>query len=195
MPRGYRATSRRRLIVHRGIPTLAHGEGSVLDAAQAALLEPSSHAAIYEVVERLARPGKSPVLLNHVMIRGSYDEHVVIFDVKEVDADVVRTLRKWTQTISKAAPSVKHAWIYHDPAATNFFIEQERPPHGYVGKKLVGSAAWIQTVNDIAYQVGVFSFSQINLAMVPQLIDAVKRFHAIEYQLNEETIAFDTWTR
>lgn len=175
MPRAYRATSRRHVIMHRGSAALAHGEGSLLDATQAALLEPESHARIYDVVARLVRPAKPPLMLNNVIIRGSYEELVVIFDVREVDADVVRTLRKWTKTISTSVPELKHAWIYHDPSNTNFFIEQERPPHGHMSKKIVGSAAWIQNVNNIDYQIGVLSFTQINLAMIPTLIDVVRR--------------------
>ncbi len=175
MPRGYRSTSRRHVIMHRGSAALAHGEGSLLDATQAALLEPESHARIYDVIARLVRPSKPPLMLNHVIIRGSYEELVIIFDVREVDADVVRTLRKWTKTINTHVPELKHAWIYHDPSNTNFFIEQERLPHGNMTKKLVGSAAWIQNVNNIDYQIGVFSFTQVNLAMIPTLIDVVRR--------------------
>lgn len=174
-PRGYRATSRRRVLMHRGSASLAHGDGSVLDAEQAALLEPTSHAQIYEVVQRLVRPSKPPLNINNVIIRGSYDEHVIIFDVREIDADVVRTLKKWTKTISTHVPSLKHAWIFHDPSGTNFFLEQERLPRDAVTKKLLGAAAWIQKVNALDYQIGVFSFTQINLAMTPSLIETVKR--------------------
>jgi len=179
MPRAYRATSRRHVIMHRGSAALAHGEGSLQDAAQAALLEPEAHARIYDVIARLVRPAKPPLMLNNVIIRGSYEEFVVVFDVREVDADVVRTLKKWTRTIATHVPEVKHAWIYHDPSNTNFFIEQERPPHGHMAKKIIGSAAWIQSVNDIAYQIGVLSYTQINLAMIPTLIDVVRRVRGV----------------
>jgi tRNA/tmRNA/rRNA uracil-C5-methylase (TrmA/RlmC/RlmD family) len=172
-PRGYRTTSRRR-IGGKGRPTLEHGDGS--DARGASPLEPEEHGRIYATIERLLGAASPFTVraLNHVILRGTYDEHVLIVNVRELDASVVRTVRRLAEQVRTAHPTVLHAWIYHDPKGSRYYLDLERPATGVGAKKLFGAAAWRQDVGGVSYQVGVFSFSQVNLAMTLPLVETVR---------------------
>lgn len=175
MPRGYRTTSRRRVEFGRGQVRLLHGDGS--DAYGASPLEPISHAEIYVTVEKLL-DGLTPMVsgaVNHVILRGTYEEFVLIINVRGLDARIVRSLRTLAERVAKAHPSVKHAWIYHDPKGSRYYLDLERPASGVGAKKLFGASAWLQTIGDITYQVGVFSFTQVNLAMTERLVETVRQ--------------------
>jgi len=191
LPRGYRTTSRRRAEFPRGGARLVHGgggevrraggrearHGSRAEVSRGSPLEPALHAAVYATIERLLG-AMTPALahaVNHVILRGTYEELVLILNVRDLDARIVRSLRTLAERVAEAHTAVRHAWIYHDPKGSRYYLELERPASGVGAKKLFGAAAWKQTVGEVNHQVGVFSFSQVNLAMVPALIGAVKR--------------------
>ncbi len=175
MPRAYRTTSRRRTDFWRGRARLVHGGGG--QARAESPLEPAIHGEVYASIERLLG-AMTPALaqaLNHVILRGTYEQLVLILNVRALDARIVRSLRTLAERIAERHPVVQHAWIYHDPKGSRYYLELERPASGVGAKKLFGAAAWRQQIGDISHQVGVFAFSQVNLAMVPLLIETVKR--------------------
>ncbi len=188
--RSYRTTSRRRISINRGHLLLTHGDGN--NPGQASLLEPPHHARIYTLLEKLLQEIHPQVkeIINHVIIRGTYDEFVVIVNVKGMDAYIVRTIRKVCEQVQASIPEVQHAWMYHDPKGSRFYLELERPATGVNAKKLFGHAAWRQVIDDITYQVGVFSFSQINLAMMSQLVGVVAQ-HA---QVTADDVLYDLYS-
>lgn len=173
LTRGYRTTTRRRIGTWDGKVLLTHGDGT--PSTEASPLEPALHAEIYARLEQLiARQHRSVVeALNHVILRGTYDELALIVNVREMDAKLVRSVRKISEAITEQFPSIAHVWMYNDPKGSRYYLDIERPATGVGAKKLRGAAAWMQTVGEVAYQVGVFSFSQINLAMLPQLVATV----------------------
>lgn len=190
LARGYRTTTRRRVGVWDGKILLTHGDGTPSTAASP--LEPPLHAEIYARLEQLiARQHKSVVeALNHVILRGTYDEQALIVNVRDMDAKLVRSVRKIGESICEQFPTVAHVWMYNDPKGSRYYLDIERPATGVGAKKLRGAAAWLQTVGDVTYQVGVFSFSQINLAMLTKLVAAVAE-HA---ECNAEDVLFDLYS-
>jgi len=189
LPRGYRTTSRRRAEFSRGRARLAHGGGG--DARTASPLEPAAHGAVYATVERLLA-AMTPAIahaVNHVILRGSYEQLVLILNVRALDARIVRSVRTLAERVAERHPAVQHAWIYHDPTGSRYYLELERPVSGVGAKKLFGAAAWRQQVGDVSHQVGVFSFTQVNLAMAPLLVDTVKR-HA---QVARDDVLWDLY--
>ncbi|MFM8770990.1 MAG: hypothetical protein ACKOE4_03055, partial [Candidatus Kapaibacterium sp.] len=169
---------------------LTHGDGTPSTAASP--LEPKLHAEIYEILEKLiAKQHRSVVeALNHVVLRGTYEELVLIVNVREMDAKLVRSVRKISEAICEAFPSIAHVWMYNDPKGSRYYLDIERPATGVGAKKIHGAAAWVQSVGEISYQVGVFSFSQINLAMLPQLVKTV----ADHAQCGADDVLFDLYS-
>ncbi len=190
MPRRYRTTSRRRLGVWDDKVLLTHGDGT--PSREPSPLEPDRHGAIYARLEALLARQHSSIIeaVSHVILRGTYDEHVLIVNVRELDARIVRTIRKVCDTLCEEFPALQHVWIYHDPKGSRYYLDIERPATGVGSKKLRGAAAWKQDVDTVAYQVGVFSFSQINLAMLPDLVRTV----ADHAQVQPEDVLFDLYS-
>ena len=185
-PRHYRTTSRRRVAIIRGRPMLAHGDGRVEDLDRASTLEPDSHHKVYATItaeldrmralpKKRTDSGDVKFFLNHVIVRGTDEELVVIFNVRLLDASLVRLLRGWTVALRRAIPAVAHVWIYNDPSGSRYYLEQDRPPGEVGAKKLHGAAATTLNIHGVIYQVGVFSFSQVNRAMMPELVQTVRR--------------------
>lgn len=175
MPRAYRTTSRRRVWHERKTVRLVHGDGSTADAALSNALEPKSHLDAYGAIERHLNNVMSPLgsAMNHVIVRGTYEEHVLILNVRHLDAEVIRAARRCITAAQVACPIITSAWLYVDPSASRYYFEQERPLHGLATKKVLGNAAYNITSQGVTYQVGCFSFSQINLAMVPIFVSKV----------------------
>ena len=179
-PRHYRSTSRRR-IWHEGKRfSFVHGDGTRISARSA--LEQQEHVQIYDSVgESLARlDSKLRAVFHHIVVRGTYSEFALIITTEHLDADVVRACRQIALKAQKQIPQLKHAWIYVDERRSRYYLDLERPIHGIGAKKLFGAAAWKQTIENIEYQVGVFSFSQINLAMLPQFVNTMRKEAAVE---------------
>ena len=175
MPRGYRTTSRRRVWRDRRGVRLVHGD--VNESAMADALEPAAHLRVYERLAPFLRSTKDPLVdvLNHVIVRGTYDEHVLILNVRELSAEIIRSARAWTRAVTKEVPSVHASWLYVDPKGSRYYLDTDRPLRGVSEKKVTGERAWRQSIGDAQYQVGVFSFTQVNLAMAHVLVDVVKR--------------------
>ena len=190
LARGYRTTTRRRVGIWDGKILLTHGDGTPSTAASP--LEPPLHAEIYVRLEQLiARQHRGVVeALNHVILRGTYDEQALIVNVRDMDAKLVRSVRKIGESICEQFPSVAHVWMYNDPKGSRYYLDIERPATGVGAKKLRGAAAWLQSVGNVTYQVGVFSFSQINLSMLPQLVGVV----ADHAQCRAEDVLFDLYS-
>ena len=121
-PRNYRTTSRRRLNVYRGKAALVHGDGTSADFPSP--LEHATHTAIYASISSMIQT-MDPIVreaLNHIIVRGTYDEQALILTVDHLDAAVVRTCRTLATRVKKAVPSLEHAWIYVDPKRSRFYI-------------------------------------------------------------------------
>jgi len=176
MPRAYRTTSRRRVWHEGRAVRLVHGDGSSADAALLSIaLEPKTHLDAYGAIERHINNTKSPLgqAMNHVIVRGTYEEHVLILNVRHLDADVIRAARRCITAAQVACPIITSAWLYVDPSSSRYYFEQERPLHGLATKKILGNAAYNINSQGVIYQVGCFSFSQINLSMVPVFVSKV----------------------
>jgi tRNA/tmRNA/rRNA uracil-C5-methylase (TrmA/RlmC/RlmD family) len=172
LPRAYRTTTRRRIIVNKQSVRLVHGDGA---DGLVSPLEPAAHGEIYRAALAVLSEPRLPLKMvaNHLIVRGTYDEHVLILNVRHVDADVVRSARLLVKKVIEKVPSVKSAWLYIDPSGSRYYLEMDRPLQGMGAKKLHGDSAWRQTINERQYQIGVFSFTQVNLAMLPSLVSTV----------------------
>jgi len=188
-PRHYRTTSRRRLRINRGKASLVHGDGTPAEGESP--LEHASHAKIYSSINNLLHTldKYDREALNHIVVRGTYEEQALILTVDKIDAAIVRMCRSLALRVQKSVPSMQSAWMYVDPKRSRFYLELERPVAGVSSKKLFGAAAWKQQIGNVDYQVGLFSFSQINLAMLPKLVEVVKKQAAV----NENNILFDLY--
>lgn len=177
LPRGYRTTSKRRAVAVRGtlaltFPGMPRAAGGAI--APSALDRPE-HLAVYDLLlARLARPAAEPLaaVLTHAVVRGQGDRLAVILDVQELSAPVVRVAKRLADELAESALGVRAASLYLDPTGSDYYLEARRP-EGVGEKQLFGPATLDVEVAGVRLRHGLTSFSQVNAAMVPLLVERV----------------------
>ena len=130
MPRGYRTTSKRRVYMQ---------PGNLQFDRQESMLEPEEHNKIYDFLfEKLITPAYKPLAyaLNWIIIRGTYQYRVVIFNIKKIDASIVRKLKLISDALKESPLHVTAAHAYVDTTESDYYLESKRPTEGLNFKQL-----------------------------------------------------------
>lgn len=172
MPRKYRTTTKRRVhISQRGI-LLSSDESQRTD--KPSLLEPDSHAGIYRIIaEMLNTPlnkhiGKS---LNFVIIRGDYEFHTVIFNIKKINADIVKGYTRMAERLKEHAPKLNGAYLFHDPDGSKYYLNASADVDGLRLKRLFGNRMLSLRAGGIIYKYSPDGFSQVNLSICDAMLE------------------------
>jgi tRNA/tmRNA/rRNA uracil-C5-methylase (TrmA/RlmC/RlmD family) len=148
---------------------------------RASELDPKWHTELYRT---LATAAKDLDMLRSatkfVVVRGTETQKVVLMTVAGLDSDIVRQARRLGERLQEKDPAVTSFWLYVDPTDGSYYLERERPIQGVAEKKIFGHRAWLDEINGVRYQVGVFSFSQINRPMVPLFVERIVGAAALE---------------
>ena len=181
LPRHYRTTSKRRIEVHQGRVT-AELDNIELEAlpeqSHLALLEPEAHRQIYALLlSYLEKPAYREFAkhVNFLIIRGSYDEQSVIFNVDQFDAEVVRKGKLLAAHLQESPLSILSAYMFLDPSRSDYYLESRRPDEHVIFKKLFGPESLSIEIEGRRFHYEPTGFSQINLAMVPELVRVVRQ--------------------
>jgi tRNA/tmRNA/rRNA uracil-C5-methylase (TrmA/RlmC/RlmD family) len=177
LPRHYRTTSKRR------VPDADTGDrrGSksrriFSEGDDAALLEPREHASIFAAVgDRLRLPEFEPLArsLNFVIIRGTYEEFQVIFNLHAMNREVNRLLLKAVTALRELEANVISAFLYLDPSRSPYYLETDRPRGPFPIKKLFGPECFRLRLGDLTFTVPPLAFSQVNESLLPLLLGNV----------------------
>lgn len=176
--RHYRTTSKRRIRlvdsrvyfgfdeqVHRNAPLVAES-----------VLEPLEHGGIYRFLhEKISAPPYRHLArhLNYLIIRGTYAEFCVIFNVDDLDAGIVRKIKLLAGHLQTAMPAVTSALVYHDPLRSRYYFEQFAPETAMRIKHLYGRETLMTTFGGRRYVYAPAVFSQVNESMLPVMGDVV----------------------
>ena len=143
-PRHYRTTSKRRAAWRRGSLFL-HMEGTKPGEQQQPFLgsplEPESHGRIYRFLRaKISEPPFRMVAghLNHLIIRGSYAEQAVIFNVDTLNGPLVRKLKLLAGHLQNLEEPIAAAFAYPDPSASPYYLEALQSPELPRIKRLFG---------------------------------------------------------
>ncbi len=180
LPRGYRTTSRRKAELRGGSLHLCFGDKTPLPQHEPFLpspLEPEEHAGIYRFLQKkLSEPAFRLVAahLNYLIIRGSYAEPAVIFNVDKMDGPMVRKLKLVAGHLQKLVIPVAAAFVFFDPSRSDYYLESRRPDDTLHFKKLFGNERLAVAFEGCRYLFHPTSFSQVNAAMVPVLLQQAR---------------------
>jgi len=180
MPRHYRTTSKRRIIVHQGRITaeLDNIELEPLpEQSHLTQLEPEAHRQIYDLLlGYLEKPAYREFAkhVNFLIIRGTYAEHSVIFNVDQFDAEVVRKGKLLAVHLQESPIPILSAYMFLDPSRSDYYLESRRPDEHVIFKKLFGPESLSIEVEGRRFHYEPTGFSQVNLAMVPELVRVVR---------------------
>lgn len=174
MPRNYRTTSKRRIEMN---------PGDLRFNAYDSILEPEEHNAIYRLLfEKLITPAYKPLAyaLNWIIIRGTYKYRVVIFNVKKMDANIVRKLKQISEVLKQSPFHVTAAHAYLDTTESDYYLESKRPTDGLGFKQLFGPRELSLDLGHFRLKYPVTGFSQINESQIHNLIKAAGRLLGLE---------------
>jgi tRNA/tmRNA/rRNA uracil-C5-methylase (TrmA/RlmC/RlmD family) len=172
MPRKYRTTTKRRVhISQRGI-LLSSDESQRTD--KPSLLEPDSHAGIFRIIaEMLNTPLNKHIAksLNFVIIRGDYESHTVIFNIKKINADIVKGYTRMAERLKEHAPKLNGAYLFHDPDGSKYYLNASADVDGLRLKRLFGNRMLSLRAGGIIYKYSPDGFSQVNLSICDAMLE------------------------
>jgi len=178
LPRHYRTTSKRRVLA--GAPRRRPGNiapcGILRAEPGAELLEPRGHREIFAALEaQLADAGFAPLAraLNFIIVRGSYEEFAVLFNLAEMDRGLHRLVCKATKALLTRVPGVVSAFLFLDPGRSPYYLESDRPRGSFSLKRLFGPDRFRLRLPSGVFSVPPDSFSQVNESILPALLERV----------------------
>lgn len=172
MPRHYRTTTKRRARFSSNRLELTADESAA--GPEKSLLEPEAHGIIYDVLLNMLNENINRSVarcLNFLIIRGSYTEFAIIFNVSTLGADIVKGCQKIAERARESVPSISSAFIYHDPTASKYYFESIQPADGLRLKRLFGHANLAIRAGGILYTFHPAGFSQVNLSMSEVMLE------------------------
>ncbi|MBU0480802.1 MAG: class I SAM-dependent RNA methyltransferase [Proteobacteria bacterium] len=183
-PRGYRTTSKRRCIFRGSQLHLVFGDKILKDQKRAFLespLEPPEHARIYTFLQqKLSEPAWKLIAahLNYLIIRGSYEERVVILNIRKMTGPLVHKLKILAEHLQKQPEPVTGVFAYLDPTGSDYYLESRRPESGLQMKKLYGPAHLSVQYGDCRFHFHPTSFSQVNESIVSFMLGKARELLA-----------------
>jgi hypothetical protein len=183
-PRHYRTTSKRRCryAIATGQNKGKIAPGAIFVAgAGAELLEPEAHGRIFAAIEeRLSAPvfGTLARALNFVIIRGSYEEFMIVFNLHTMDRGIHRLLSRMADFLRELNIGVISAFAIVDPSRSPYYLEGEIFKKSFPGRRLFGPDHFRLHVGDVKFSIPPFSFSQVNESILPLLVAKARNLMA-----------------
>lgn len=180
-PRHYRTTTKRRVFFSHGKFRLRFSHRKDATPTTAMLcseLEPKEHDAIYQFVAgRINTPGFSVTAkhLTYVIIRGSYTEFSVLFNVDAINGAIVRNLKALAEKLRGLGPNIVSSFIFSDPTRSDYYLDNKQTTGAWKIKNLFGPDTLRLSVGNQTYRFDPVSFSQINESMLPVMLENAQR--------------------
>jgi tRNA/tmRNA/rRNA uracil-C5-methylase (TrmA/RlmC/RlmD family) len=180
-PRHYRTTTKRRVFFAHGKFRLRfshHKDATSETAMMCSALEPKEHEAIYQFLSaKINAPGFSISArhLTYIIIRGTYAEFSVLFNVHQLSGPIVRNLKALAQNIKTLGLNIVSSFIFFDPTRSDYYLDNKQTDGAWKLKNLFGPDALKLRVFDQTYRFDPVSFSQINQSMLPALLESAVR--------------------
>lgn len=172
LPRHYRTTTKRRAIFSANRLALSSDESA--DSPEISMLEPELHTRIYNLLLQVLNENINRTVarsLNFLIIRGSYSDFALIFNVSMLGPDIVKGCGKIAERVRESVPGISSAFIYHDPSASKYYFEIIQPADGLRMKRLFGHANLAIRARGMLYTFHPAGFSQVNLSMSEVMLE------------------------
>jgi tRNA/tmRNA/rRNA uracil-C5-methylase (TrmA/RlmC/RlmD family) len=197
--RHYRTTSKRRVVFATGSIQFRMSEGSGDFPEQdrnEAKLEPKQHTTIYGFLrKKLNEPVFVPVgkRCNYIIIRGSYKEFCVIFNMHQLDGSIVRRIKTLAAQLCELNLNVISSFIVSNPSRSRYYLDKRNSGDRQTVKKLFGPDTLRFSSDDLTYLYDATVFSQINQSMVPLMLKKAGRILAMESPGNKTVRLIDLY--
>jgi tRNA/tmRNA/rRNA uracil-C5-methylase (TrmA/RlmC/RlmD family) len=178
--RAYRTTSKRRVLARNNHYSLlfadmfSHEQHPHLSKSK---LEAPGHALIYETVHQCLNKDPKFVFLgnnlNYVIIKGSYQEFSVIFNLIEINSRLLSAVEKMTEILNKTSVKIRSVFVYYDPQESDYYLDDRDTGKDHRFKKIFGSQVTYLKIGTLKYSYHPMSFSQINESILPVFLDTI----------------------
>jgi tRNA/tmRNA/rRNA uracil-C5-methylase (TrmA/RlmC/RlmD family) len=179
-PRHYRTTSKRKAVLKGNTLYLLFNDRALRSQQNPFVespLEPPEHSRIYTFLQQKISEVPFKLVaahLNYLIIRGSYKERAVIFNVDTLNGPLVRKLKMLAGHLQKLPERVASACIYADPSCSDYYLEERQTSDIMQFKKLFGKVDLAVSYHGRRYFYHPTSFSQVNESMVPVMLDMAR---------------------
>ncbi|HEY1406762.1 MAG TPA: hypothetical protein VF857_09150 [Spirochaetota bacterium] len=176
LPRGYRTTTKRKVLSDKGSVFLVADAGKtpVYDSA----LEPETHRSIYRAAGKLLNERENSFLvkkINFVILRSDGNDVTLIWNLDELSGDIVRAANGIAEKIREENPRLTSAFIFFDPKRSKYYFENEHVESApFRIKRLFGKKNLSLIIDDIRYTFSPTSFSQVNTGIAAKIIGFLK---------------------
>jgi tRNA/tmRNA/rRNA uracil-C5-methylase (TrmA/RlmC/RlmD family) len=176
-PRHYRTTTKRRVIMDKGhfhLDFLPDPRAGAERLGAASLLEPKEHSAIYAfILGKLNQPAYAQIAhaLNYLVIRGDYTRFTVLFNVHQLNGNVVRKAKLLSEHLQTMDPKTTSAFLFYDSGKSPFYLDQRSPEGPWKFKKLFGPDNLRLNVGEKNYAFHPTSFCQVNASILPAFLE------------------------
>lgn len=180
LPRNYRTTSKRKVFESKNKFYFLFAEESYptkSDLFRHSLLEPAEHKKIFELLcGMFNQPGFTFLAraMNFVIIRGSYTEFSVTFNISKINADIIKKLKSVSEKLKLSEINIISSFTYYDPTRSEYYFESERPEKEVTFKKFYGPETLFLKCGTKKFSYHPTSFSQINESIIPLFVEKVE---------------------
>ena len=181
LPRGYRTTTKRKVSVSGNKIFFTHGDGRVyLDNVVTSLLDPLTHNELYKFIHQLVSDRRNALFalaLNYIIFRQVDEDIACIFNIAEINAEVVRAGKFICEKLKTAKPEIKSVFLFHDPSRSNYYLEQDFGDNNGVRiKKMYGYDMLRMEYNGTKTLISPFGFMQVNMPTAKKMIESITEY-------------------
>lgn len=174
LPRGYRTTTKRRVVVTpHGLAFCFSAHGRPRAGLTPSALDAPAHTAVYGwLLDQLSRPASARLAAatNFAVVRGAPGALAVILNLRAFDGTLVRRAKQIGEALSAASLGVRSAFLYLDPSGSDYYLEARRPSGQLSFKRLFGPD-WLEVrLDDLGLRFPPIVFSQVNGPMLPVMV-------------------------
>jgi len=140
-------------------------------------IEPEDHAQIYLHIQDFLNEPHSTSLadaLSYVIIKGSFTEYSILFNVREITAELVKTCNRLSKSLTRTHAHIGGVFLFEGQSKSGYPSEYYlEPRHGHSQKgfrKMYGERFLYQKILGRTFMYSPLSFSQVNQSLVDGLI-------------------------
>ncbi len=197
MGRGYRTVTKRRAFHDREsiklglIAPTDEGSYKPFDVVHCAI-EPAGHAPIYQKVQGILEKPYAAALgevLSYVIIKGSYTEHALIFNVRDITPNVVRAANTMSKTLTHTFKEISGIFLYEDSSSGRYYLGRSNKDRQPTVRKIFGKGEIFHRTHGKSFIHSLLEFSQVNQSIVETFVTHAGNL----LDLNKNTTLFDLY--
>jgi hypothetical protein len=178
-PRGYRSTSKRRVVARGGrLVLVSNRDDPAVAGFTPSALEPDAHARLFaRLVSALNEPsvGRTAARLSWVIARTTARGTALIFNAVRTDERIVSGLARVSREAVDAGISLCGAYLFVDSGRSDYYLDSGAEGGGGLLERLLGPETLEARVEGRSYAFHPTVFSQVNPMAVPAMLAEARR--------------------